>query len=95
MDAQVDLSLRWSLKSYCRLCRALARSLFHHKNKTGSIAQSKVLLTADPGVTRSNIKFMEIDHEIISLVILPLLLIQVGQLSVIGKSMCTKYWLTA
>ena len=25
----------------------------------------------------------------------PLLLVQEGQLSVIGESMCTKYWLTA
>ena len=33
--------------------------------------------------------FMEIDHKIFSTVILPLLLIQEGQLSVSGKSMCT------
>ena len=38
---------------------------------------------------------MEIDHEIISLVILSLPLLQEGQLSVTGESMCTKYWLTA
>ena len=36
---------------------------------------------------------MEIDHEIISAVILPLK-IQERQLSVTGKSMHTKYWLT-
>ena len=33
--------------------------------------------------------FMEIDHEILSAVILSLLLIQEGQLSVSGKRMCT------
>ena len=39
--------------------------------------------------------FVEIYHDIISTVILPLPLIQEGQLSVSGESMCTKYWLTA
>ena len=38
--------------------------------------------------------FIEIDHEIIYMVILPLLLIQERQLSITGKSMFTKYWLT-
>ena len=33
--------------------------------------------------------FMEIDHEIFSMVILSLLLIQEGQLSVSGEKMCT------
>ena len=33
--------------------------------------------------------FMEIDHEILSTVILSLLLIQEGQLSVSGERMCT------
>ena len=37
---------------------------------------------------------IEIAHEIISVVILPLPLIQEGQLSVTGESMYTKYWLT-
>ena len=37
---------------------------------------------------------MEIDHEILSTVIL-LLLIQEGQLSDTSESMCTKYWLIA
>ena len=36
----------------------------------------------------------EIGHEIISMAILFLPLIQVGQLSVTGEKMCTKYWLT-
>ena len=34
-------------------------------------------------------------HEMISMAILSLLLIQEGQLSVTGKSMCTWYWLTS
>ena len=42
----------------------------------------------------SAIFFMEIGHEIISKAILSIQLIQVGQLSVTGKTMCTKYWLT-
>ena len=37
---------------------------------------------------------MEIGHEIISTAILSIPLIQVGQLSVTGERMCTKYWLT-
>ena len=36
--------------------------------------------------------FMEIGHEIISMVILSLLLIQEEKLSVTGERMCTKYW---
>ena len=49
-------------------------------------------LTADPGVVIAcHITFMEIDHEIISTAILPLLLIQEGQLLVIVESMCTWY----
>ena len=35
-----------------------------------------------------------IDHEIFSMVIFPLPLIQEGQLPVTGKSMGTEYWLT-
>ena len=38
--------------------------------------------------------FVEIDHGIISTVILLLSLIQEGLLSVTSESMCTKYWLT-
>ena len=38
---------------------------------------------------------VEIDHEIISMAIQSLPLIQEGQLSVTGESMCAKYWLTA
>ena len=36
--------------------------------------------------------FREIGHEIISLAILSLPPIQVGQLLVTGGSLCTKYW---
>ena len=53
-----------------------------------SIEQSVARLTVYPGVTSSNpssqVTFMEIDHEIISTVILPHPLIQEGQLSVTG-----------
>ena len=55
-------------------------------------------LTADLGVAnlipaRSH-TFVEIDHELISVVILLLLLIQEGLLSATSESMCTNYWLT-
>ena len=50
-------------------------------------------LTADPGaaslIRAQSHTFLEIDHEIISKVI-----IQEGFLSVTSESMCTKYWLT-
>ena len=53
-------------------------------------------LTADSGVASSvparSHTFVEIDHEIISTVIL---LPQEGLLSVTSESMCTNYWLTA
>ena len=38
--------------------------------------------------------FVEIDHEIFSMVILSIPLIQEGQLSVLAKE-CAQYWLTA
>ena len=66
------------------------------QTELGSITQLAVCLTADPGVASSNpssatLTFVEIDHEIISTVILPLWLIQVGQLSGADESMwlCT------
>ena len=60
------------------------------------------ILTADPGVASSipvrSHTFVEIDHEMISTVILlPSAdsFIQEGLLSVTSESMCTNYWLTA
>ena len=47
----------------------------------------------DPPVWQHS--FMEIGHEIIFTAILPLLLIQEGQLSGTGERMCTYYWLNA
>ena len=59
------------------------------------VGQSVASLTADPGVASSLLArshtFVEIDHEIISTIILLLLLVQEGLLSVTGESMCTKY----
>ena len=61
--------------------------------------QSVACPTADTGVTSSiqaqSHTFVENDHEIISIVILLLWLIQEELLSVTSESMCTKYWLTA
>ena len=67
----------------------------------GSVAQSVACLatdaslTADPGVASlipaQSYTFLEIDHEIISAVIL----LPSTELSVTSESMCTKYWLTA
>ena len=59
-----------------------------------NLEQSVTCLTADPGVassiTTQSHSFVEIDHEIISAVILLLLLIQEGLLSVTSESMFTK-----
>ena len=56
-------------------------------------------LTADPGIMSLILalshNFQEIDHEIISTVILLFPLIKEGLLLVTSKSMFTKYWLTA
>ena len=63
----------------------------------GSVGQLVGSPTAGPGIVSLipawSHTFLEIDHEIISTVIL-LLLIQEGLLSVTSESMCTKYWLT-
>ena len=60
--------------------------MFVHRTKPGPIAQSVASPTADPGVGSSILarshNFMEIDHEIISSVILFLLLIQEGSVRV-------------
>ena len=63
------------------------------------LARSVTCLTADPGVAGlipapSN-TFMEIDHEIISTVILLPSADSRGMLSVASESMCMKYWLNA
>ena len=65
----------------------------------GCIGQWITSPTADPGVAslipaRSH-TYMEIDHEIISMVILLLPLIQEGLMSLTRENMCTKNWLTA
>ena len=69
------------------------------RNARGRLAQSVASLTADPGVGGSvptlSHTFVEIDHEIVSMVILLLPLIQEGLLSLTRESMCRKYWLTA
>ena len=59
-----------------------------------SVAQLDACLTGDQEVAGSTPpsrqhSFMEIDHEIFSMVILSLPLIQEGQLSVSGERMCT------
>ena len=65
----------------------------------GSVAQSVASPIAHPGVVSLILARLhtsvEIDHEILSMVILLLPLIQERLLSVTSKSMCTKYWLTA
>ena len=59
-----------------------------------SVAQLELHLTGDRSRGFDNRRgrkhsFMEIDHEIFSMVILSLPLIQEGQLSVSGERMCT------
>ena len=62
-----------------------------------SSAASETCLTTDTCLTAESCShtIVEIDHEIISTAILPLLLIQGGVFSVTNESMCMKYWLTA
>ena len=55
----------------------------------GCIAQSAVHLTEKPEVACSIPVPAIYFHEIFSMIILPLPLIQEGQLSVTGESMCT------
>ena len=52
-----------------------------------SVAQLDVRPTVDPRQGRQH-SFVEIDHEIFSMVIFSLPLIQEGQLSVSGKRIC-------
>ena len=47
----------------------------------------------DPAVRQYSL--MGIGHEIISRAILPLLLFRVGQLSITGQKMYTKYWFSS
>ena len=65
-------------------------------SKPAFVAQSDECRTGDQDVRSSTYlfqvwqhSFVEIDHEIFSVVILSLLLIQEGQLSVSGKRKCT------
>ena len=73
--------------------------LIEMAKKKYQMYQSVAYLTSDPDLqvrmpARSDhITFIEIDHEIIHMAILSFLLIHEGQLSVTGKSLCTKYWL--
>ena len=64
-------------------------------NLLGSTAQSVASPTVDPGVISSipaqSHAFVEIEHEIISMVIFLLTLIKEGFLSVTSKSIRTKY----
>ena len=73
--------------------------LFSHAGPRSAVG-TDACLTADPGVASSipvrSLTFVEIDHEIISTVILiPSADLFKGLLSVTSESMCTNYWLTA
>ena len=89
-----------------KVCCVLSTQIFVHidENFAMNLIPPKFLslkLTADPGVASSiparSHTFVEIDHEIISTVILlpSAVFIQEGLLSVTSESMCTNYWLTA
>ena len=74
-------------------------SCFHCMDEKSVDPEQQVAsLIAEPGVKSLILSWchtsMEINHEIISTVILLLPLIQEG-LSVTSESMCSKYWLTA
>ena len=68
------------------------------RSSPGRLAQSVESLIANQGVAGSSpgpARYLEIYHEIIYTAISPFPLIQEGQMSDSGESMCTKYWLTA
>ena len=88
------MTMKWSFSynSFVKL------SLYNTVHWPVFIVQSVASLTADPGVMSLipalSHTFVEIDHEIFSMAILLLPLIQEG-LSVTSESMCMKYLLTA
>ena len=63
-----------------------------------TVGQSVASPTADPGITSlisaRSYTYVEIGHEMISMFILLLPLIEEGLLSVTSESMCRKYWVT-
>ena len=69
------------------------------ENGNLSSKQPGLVASPDPGVASSipaqSATFLEINHEIISMVIQLLPLIQEGLLSVSSENMCTRYWLAA
>ena len=73
--------------------------IYIYDYKPEPIGQSVVSVTADPGVASWipvwSYTFGEIDHEIISMIILLLPPIQERLLSVTSESICMKYWLIA
>ena len=75
-----DLSLCWSHKSYCRFCRVLAH-ISNLCNMSDCRCRGRKFKSQLGYVT-----FVVIDHEIISMAIIPLPLIQERQLSVTGES---------
>ena len=80
-------------------CSLSSKTILEKKKKLGPLAQSDSPRWCvgghgfDPRVRRNNLSW-RISHEILSTAILSLLLSQVGQLSVTGERMCTKYCLT-
>ena len=68
----------------------------HLAMEPGRLAQSGASRTANQGTAGSSpgpaTYFRGVYQEIISTVNLPLPLIQEGQMSVCGESVCTKYW---
>ena len=78
------------------ICHSVCIFWTHHCSRAAS--WERVWLRIKGLLVRATVwphTFVEIYHEIISTVILPLPLIQEGQMSVSGESRCTKYWLTA
>ena len=82
VDVQADLSFHWVHMTFCLFCAAAQMTVLFWPAWLQSRGHE-----FEP--QHSQISFREIVHEIISLAILSLLLIQVGQLPVTGKSMCT------
>ena len=67
---------------------------FHPGHQTGLVMQSDCISGVGSLIPARSHTFEEINHEIISMVILLLPLIQEGLLSVTSESMSMRYWLT-
>ena len=79
-----------SLQNYLLVCRAerVKKSFAGLHSTVGSATDCRSRGCKLESLL-GHISYVEVDHEIVSTVVLPFILIQEGHLSVSGKSMCT------